>query len=140
MNTHKALFTFIKIIFTILVILLIIFGTVRLCRSGYDYGYRFFTETPVDEEPGQDVLVQVDAGMSAKELGEALEARGLIRDAKLFRMQLQLSAYRKSIEPGVYTLNTSMTPKEMMIAMSPKEEETQTQETEAEEAGTEKEE
>ncbi|MDD6482833.1 MAG: endolytic transglycosylase MltG [Lachnospiraceae bacterium] len=140
MNTNKALFTFIKIIFTILVILLIIFGTVRLCRSGYDYGYRFFTETPVDEEPGQDVLVQVDAGMSAKELGEALEARGLIRDAKLFRMQLQLSAYRKSIEPGVYTLNTSMTPKEMMIAMSPKEEETQTQETEAEEAGTEKEE
>ena len=69
MNTNKALFTFIKIIFTILVILLIIFGTVRLCRSGYDYGYRFFTETPVDEEPGQDVLVQVDAGMSAKELG-----------------------------------------------------------------------
>ena len=121
MNVNKALFTFIKIIFTILIILVVIFGTIRMCRTGYDYGYRLFTETAVDEAPGRDILVQVDDDMSAGEIGKALEERGLIRDAKLFWLQLKLSAYSKSIKPGMYTLNTSMTPKEMMIAMSPQE-------------------
>lgn len=45
-----------------------------------------------------------------------------------FYLQLKTSAYSKSIKPGVYTLNTSMTPKEMMIVMSGQE--TQTDETE----------
>ena len=121
MNVNKALFTFIKIIFTILIILVVIFGTIRMCRTGYDYGYRLFTETAVDEAPGRDILVQVDDDMSAGEIGKALEERGLIRDAKLFWLQLKLSAYSKRIKPGMYTLNTSMTPKEMMIAMSPQE-------------------
>ena len=34
-------------------------------------------------------------------------------------------AYSKSIKPGVYTLNTSMTPKEMMIVMSGQETQTE---------------
>ena len=41
---NKALFTFIKIAFVIMLILLILYGTVHLCRTCYDYGYRFFAE------------------------------------------------------------------------------------------------
>lgn len=41
---NKALFTFIKIAFSIMLILLIIYGTMLLCRRCYDYGYRFFSE------------------------------------------------------------------------------------------------
>ena len=50
---NKALFTFIKIafvimnlilVFVIMLILLILYGTVHLCRTCYDYGYRFFAE------------------------------------------------------------------------------------------------
>ena len=109
-----------------------IFGTLELCRMGYDYGYRLFTETAVDVAPGEDVLVLVEPGTSGYALAKKLEEKGLVRDAKLFYFQLKLSAYSKSIEAGTYTLNTSMTPKEMMIAMSPGEQETQT--TEAPEA------
>ncbi|MGN0415102.1 MAG: endolytic transglycosylase MltG [Agathobacter sp.] len=132
MNLNKILFAFIKIAFTVMVVLLIVFGTINLCRTGYDYGYRLFTETAVDLAPGEDVLVLVEPGTSGYALARKLEEKGLIRDAKLFYLQLKLSAYSKSIEPGTYTLNTSMTPKEMMIAMSPGEQETQT--TEATEA------
>lgn len=128
MDVNKALFLFIKIIFTIMVVLMLIVGTVKLCTTGYDYGFRFFTETSVDAEPGKDVTVQVYESTSAKELSEMLEEKGLIRDAKLFYMRLKLSAYSKSIKPGVYVLNTSMTPKEMMIAMS-LEEDTQSAES-----------
>ena len=57
--------------------------------------------------------------MSGSDIGSMLEDKGLIRDGKLFAVQLKLSAYSKKIKPGVYTLNTSMTAKEMMEVMSP---------------------
>ncbi|MCI7322314.1 MAG: endolytic transglycosylase MltG [Lachnospiraceae bacterium] len=132
MSLNKILFAFIKIAFSVMVVLFVIFGTLELCRMGYDYGYRLFTETAVDVAPGEDVLVLVEPGTSGYALAKKLEEKGLVRDAKLFYFQLKLSAYSKSIEAGTYTLNTSMTPKEMMIAMSPGEQETQT--TEAPEA------
>ncbi len=50
-----------------------------------------------------------------------LEEKGLVRDGKLFYLQYKLSAYDNKIQPGVYTLNTSMLPKEMMIEMCPSE-------------------
>ena len=103
-----------------MLVLLILYCAVHLCRGCYDYGYRFFTESPVDEPPGEDVLVEVE-DTSALQLGQQLEEKGLVRDGKLFVMQLELSAYRKSIKQGIYTLNTSMTAKEMMIVMSGKE-------------------
>jgi UPF0755 protein len=126
MDVNKILLNVLKIVFSVMIILIIITATIRLCRTGYDYGYRFFTETAVDEAPGEDVLVQVKEGTSAMQLAEMLENKGLIRDSKLFYARLELSAYRNSIEPGVYTLNTSMTPKEMMIVMSGSEEATET--------------
>lgn len=121
MNLNKMLFAFIKIAFTVMLVLLLLFGTIHLCQRGYDFGYRFFTESSVDPAPGKDVLVLVEPDTSGKALAKKLQEKGLVRDAKLFYFQLKLSAYSKSIEPGTYTLNTSMTPKELMIAMAPGE-------------------
>lgn len=118
MQFNKALFKFIKVAFTIMVILLIVYAGVRISKTAYDFGYRVFTETAIDKAPGKDVDIQVTDGMSAKELGEELEAKGLVRDARLFQIQLKLSAYSKKIKTGVYTLNTSMTPKEMIVVMA----------------------
>lgn len=41
----------------------------------------------------------------------------------LFYLQLKLSAYSKKLVPGIYTLNTSMTAKEMMVVMAGKKKE-----------------
>ncbi len=62
MDINKALFKFIKIGFTIMIILFVLLATVYLSRTGYDYGYRLFTETAVDEAPGTDILVQIKQG------------------------------------------------------------------------------
>ena len=51
-------------------------------------------------------------------IGEILESKGLIRDAKLFYVQNLLSHYKDKLRAGVYILNTSMTMEEMMQIMS----------------------
>lgn len=135
MNINKALFTFIKIAFSIMVILFVVYGAVNLCRVGYDYGYRLFTEPAMEEAPGEDVLVQVKSDMSDKDIADMLRNKGLIRDSNLFYIQMKLSSYAEKIKPGVYTLNTSMEPKELMAGMVPPEEETQDTEEASEETG-----
>ena len=123
MDLNKFLFRFISIAFKIMVVLFVIAATVKLGGIGYDFGYRVFTESAIDKEPGKDVLVQVREDTSARELGKTLEEKGLVRDGNLFFLQLKLSAYSKRILPGLYTLNTSMTAKDMIVVMSTKESE-----------------
>ena len=118
MDVNKAIQRFIKIAFKIMVALLIIYATIGISKVAYDFGYRVFTEPAVADAPGEDVLIQIKEGMSARELGQMLEEKGLVRDGNLFFLQLKLSAYSKKMKPGVYTLNTSMTAKEMMVTIS----------------------
>lgn len=130
MKLKKVVFKFVSISFSILVMLLVIVGLVELGSYCYEFGYRVFTESPVDETPGRDVVVSVTSDMSEYEIGEMLEDEGLVRDAKLFFAQLKLSAYSGKLKPGVYTLNTSMEARDMLVVMAAEAEET----TETEEA------
>ena len=88
--------------------------------AAYDFGYRIFTEAPISPAPGRDVVVSYTEGKSFKALAKNLEEKGLVRDYKLAMVQMYVSVYKDSIEPGAYVLNTSMTTEEMMKAMSPK--------------------
>jgi hypothetical protein len=58
MNLNKVVFRFVSISFSILVILLVLIGFVKIGTYCYDFGYRVFTEAPVDAEPGRDVIVR----------------------------------------------------------------------------------
>ena len=118
MDVNKVIYKFIRFAFSIMLALLIIYGTVRVSLISYDFGYRVFTESAIDEIPGTDIVVTIGESMGAEEIGQVLEENGLVRDKNLFFLQLKLSAYSNKIRPGMYTLNTSMTPKEMMIIMS----------------------
>ncbi len=117
MKLNKVILKFVSVSFSILVLLLVVVGLIELGTFCYDFGYRVFTETAVEEAPGTDIVVQVTEGMSEGDIGDMLEAEGLIRDSKLFFAQLKLSAYSGKLLPGTYTLNTSMTGKEMIAVM-----------------------
>ena len=67
---------------------------------------------------GRTVTVAITEGMSPKDIGEMMEAKGLVRDSKLFAIQYMLSEFRKDVKPGIYDLSTSMTPEEMMESMA----------------------
>ena len=87
--------------------------------AAYDFGYRVFTEAPISPTPGRDVTISYTEGKSFKDLAKSLEEKGLLRDYKLAMVQMYVSAYKDTIKPGAYTLNTSMTTEEMMKALSP---------------------
>ncbi len=130
MSARKIVMKVVSISFSVLVIVLLVYALAQAGKYAYQFGYRVFTETAVaeDEDEGEDVIVSIEDGMSAGDVGALLEEKGLIRDKYLFFLQLKLSAYSKKIKPGIYTLNTSMRAEEMMQIMSGSEEETETEE------------
>ena len=118
MNLNKVVFRFVSISFSILVILLVLIGFVKIGTYCYDFGYRVFTEAPVDAEPGRDVIVQISDDMSDMDIAKELKEKGLVEDAKLFFVQLNVCSYCVYLHSGVYTLNTTMTARVMMGLMS----------------------
>jgi UPF0755 protein len=129
MEKNKVLFSFIRMGISVIVILLVVYFGVRIASVGYDFGYRVFTETAVDEAPGKDALIQVKEDMSEYEIAQLLEEHGMVRSAKLFFLQWKLSVYSGKEVPGVYTVNSSMTPQEIMAVIAPEQEETETTES-----------
>jgi len=105
---------------------ILVFAILAIYRAGqkaYDFGFRIFTEEPMSAEPGRDVSVTIAQGDSVMEVGEMLEEKGLIRDAKLFYVQKKCSVYDNDIQPGFYTLNTSMTAEDMFAIIAGKSDE-----------------
>ncbi|MBO6147527.1 MAG: aminodeoxychorismate lyase [Lachnospiraceae bacterium] len=101
------------------ILLFIISMVKKVCLTAYDYGYRIYSEPPMAEGDGVDIVVDIPVGSSVLDTGKMLVEYGLIRDEKLFFMQERLSDFHGKLEPGMYTLNTSMTVEEMMAVMSP---------------------
>lgn len=128
MSASKVVLRIVSISFSVLIFIVVVFGICKAGQWAYDFGYRVFTEAAVDSEPGRDVILQVTEKMSAYDMATAMENKGLIRDARLFWVQLKLSSYANDIEPGIYTLNTSMTAREMIRNMATVEENTEEKE------------
>lgn len=118
MSISKVVKRVFGISFSILLFILTIYVLYQVGTRSYSFGYRIFTEPPIEAGDGRDMLVQVKNSMGAAEIGELLQEKGLIRDKWLFVLQLKFSEYNKKIQPGIYTLNTSMTAQEMMEVMS----------------------
>lgn len=109
-----------SIIETIIKVAIFIFLGVMIYRGAlmaYDYGYRVFTEAPVSVGEGRIISVEVKEDMSAKELGEMLQQKGLIRDSKIFILQEMLSEHHGDEVPGIYDLSTAMNTEEMLAVI-----------------------
>ncbi len=119
MNVNKVVLKIVKIGLSIVMALAVIYFTASVSITGFDFGYRVFTEPPMSEEPGKDIAVLITEDMSNREIGEEMYRKGLVRNDLLFWIQLELSAYREKVVPDTYVLNTSMTPKEIMMTISP---------------------
>ncbi len=118
----KMIWGVVKGILKIAIALAVVLLIYNLGLKAYDFGYRVFAEEPMELGTGRTVSVSIVEGKSVSEIGEILEEKGLIRDAKLFYFQEMLSEYRGELKPGVYELSTGMTPYEMMEIMSATEE------------------
>lgn len=130
MKTNQVFATVFSIVLKVVIIVAAILLIYKGASTAYDYGYRLFTEPAVSQGTGREVTVSVTSGKSAKEVGQLLESKGLIRDAKLFALQERISDYHGKIQPGIYTLSSSMTADEMLAIMTAAAETEESQETE----------
>lgn len=123
MNTKKLVGTIINVSFEMIFAALVIIVIYNCGLRAYSFGFSVFAEQPIASEPGRDVNVTIDANLSTYELGEFLVDKGLIRDAKLFYVQMKLSDLSGEVNSGKYTLNTSMTAEDMIniITADPEE-------------------
>ncbi len=119
----KIILRMLGISISILLFVLVVCGLYRIGISCYDFGYRVYTETAMQEDSDASVLVQITEDMGASDLAKLLEEKQLVRDDKLFLLQEKLYGY--SPIPGVYTLSPSMTPAQLMEGMTPEETEEQ---------------
>ena len=71
---------------------------------------------------GKKVAVTIEDGISASDLADLLEKKGLIQDAKVFWVQFQLSKYKNKLQGGSYILNTSQKAEEMLATLAGEEE------------------
>lgn len=118
MNTKKVTMAILGTIAKVVVIAAFLFFVYKAAVGAYNYGYRIFADKPYAQAPGRDVTVSITAGKDAKEIGKILEANGLVEDATVFYLQNLLSSHKGDLQPGTYTLNTSMSAEEMMVIMS----------------------
>ena len=107
----------------ILILILVVLIIILLGRYAYRFGYAVFNERSAEEPPGRAVVVTIPEMPSAGDVGEVLKEAGLIEDVRVFKVQERLSAYHDKAKAGEYTLNTSMTPTEMLAVIAAEEEE-----------------
>lgn len=86
--------------------------------EAYSFGYRIFSEEPMSGEPGIVYTVALSEETTPKQVAQALEDYGLIRDKNLFYVQYLLSPHKDELMPGNYDLSTAMTAEQMLEIMS----------------------
>ena len=124
MNHRQSILEWIINIGKYVVIIVLILFFVRKSQDFYQMGYAIFAQEGVDEPgAGRIIAVEITPGMSASDVGDMLEEKGLIADATIFPIQERLSNYHDKIQPGIYELSTEMTTEEILEAISPETEE-----------------
>ncbi len=105
-----------RLIIYAVAILLIYEGATK----GYEFGHEIFYASSMEEAPGRDMEMTLEAGTSVASVGKKLEKDGLIHNRYSFIIQAMV--YEYEIQPGTYTLNTSMTSREILEELSTVEE------------------
>lgn len=107
----------VKLMLLALLILLLYESVIR----GYAFGHAVFYAEAVEAAPGHNITVVVKDGEDVSQTAGELEKKGLIKNIYAFLFQSRFYDYDK-IYPGTYTLNTSMTSKEILQKLSEKPE------------------
>lgn len=123
MRMKQVVGAIVNMLFRLGVSCLVVVAVYRAAMYSYHFGYMVFNDAAKEISPGRDITISIEMDDSVMKIGETFASRGLVEDAKIFYVQERLSEYHGDIQPGVYTLNTSMKPSELIAAMATGEEE-----------------
>lgn len=130
MSLKQVFIALLNMTFRLTISCIVVVLVYRAAMYSYHFGYMVFSDATMELSPGRDVSITVETDDELMDIGETLERRGLISDAKIFWVQAFLLEYKDKLLPGVYTLNTSMTSEEMLEIMAATAEEESEEETE----------
>lgn len=102
----------IRLIILALLMLLLHEGVMR----GYEFGHEIFYASAVESAPGHDIEVIINEGTSISQAAQLLKDEKLITNVYSFIIQARFFEYK--VNPGIYTMNTSMTSKEILQMMN----------------------
>ncbi len=117
MNKQSPISLILVTIGKIAVVAVLVYFVYHISITAYDFGYRILNEQPMSSS---DITVEVviTESQSVMEIGEMLEEKRLIEDARIFYFQEWFSKYHDDILPGTYELSPSMTGEEMVEIMA----------------------
>lgn len=102
-----------------LIFVIVAMGLYFIGRTAYTFGMDIFDEKSMtSKNDAYEVQITIPADYTTDSVAEILKAGGLIEDTRLFWAQARLSDYYNKFTPGTYTLNTGMTPSEILAAIS----------------------
>src|SRR5438874_11405698 len=64
---------------------------------------------PIDSGQGRTIPFVIQSGESTSQIADALQTKGLIRNALAFRIWARIKGLDTRLQAGAYNLNTSMT-------------------------------
>lgn len=94
------------------VTVLVIFVAVRY---SFSFGRAVFYQAPAEEAPGRDVEIEITENMGNSAVAAALYDADAIRNDTAFSVMERV--YKSKLFPGIYTVNTSSTSKEILLSL-----------------------
>ena len=89
-----------------------IYAVIEGVKVTYQFGHSIFYASSVEEAPGTDVSVTVRESAGISDTASMLYDRGLIENK--LSVMIQSKFFELDPKPGVYTLNTSMTSRQIL--------------------------
>lgn len=105
------------------------FALYYVATNAYKFSYQVFGDTTVEAAPGRDVEVTIDAGESSMKIAEKLYMNKVVVNKYTFYLKVRL--FERKIQPGTFTLNTSMTYDQILQVIAATEAEDTSSEEEA---------
>lgn len=122
MKADKMVLSILWTVIRCIVIAFVAFLIFQGGRKAYAFGEAVFLDEPMtSEDNAREITVTIPDNASAKEIGEILERKSLIRDSRVFYVQSLCVEEGDELKGGRYDLNTSMTAAEIMEIMAAEE-------------------
>lgn len=108
---NKITGTIISVSVKLIIYALVVLMLFQCVTKGYRFGYEVFHSSAVSAAPGIEKIISVNSE-STSVVGKQLKDKGLIANEYIF--QIQAKFYDYEIKKGTYTLNSSMTTKDIL--------------------------
>lgn len=111
-RTGRAL---ISIVLNVVILIVAVAIIYTIGSRAFAFGANVFDEKGMTSaENAIEVEVTVPVNASSDKIADILFKKGLIADKTVFKVQVMLSDYKGKFQAGTYTVNTAMTPTELM--------------------------